>query len=144
MAKIYGNTHTHKYPLPCFRMSVVTVSTFYRSTVYVVSSNVFSTEKRLQERYDIKGSVVGRRASTSKKPTTSSSSTVSQSSNYLVPSVLWCRSKPDVSGHLIVLKNTRNVENEKRVVVFPRHKSRPSSFSANTQYIPVKIGRGHT
>ncbi|CAM9882635.1 unnamed protein product [Scytosiphon promiscuus] len=32
-----------------------------RSTVFVSSSNVFSTEKRLHERYDLKGSVVGRR-----------------------------------------------------------------------------------
>ncbi|CAM9378339.1 unnamed protein product, partial [Laminaria digitata] len=37
-----------------------------RSTILVASSNVFSTERRLQERYDLKGSVVGRRTRLSK------------------------------------------------------------------------------
>ncbi|CAN0212635.1 unnamed protein product [Ectocarpus sp. 12 AP-2014] len=45
-----------------------------RSTIFVSSSNVFSTEKRLHERYDLKGSVVGRRTiprnSSAFKPTT--------------------------------------------------------------------------
>lgn len=33
-----------------------------RSTIFIASSNVFSTGKRIQERYDLKGSVIGRRA----------------------------------------------------------------------------------
>lgn len=36
-----------------------------RSTIFMASSNVFSTEKRLQERYDLKGSVIGRRTRSS-------------------------------------------------------------------------------
>eukprot|EP00903_Cladosiphon_okamuranus_P013860 g12895.t1 len=54
----------------------VTEPTTKRSTVFVSSSNVFSTEKRLHERYDLKGSVVGRRTISPKeggavaKPTT--------------------------------------------------------------------------
>ena len=45
--------------------------------MFVSSSNVFSTEKRLHERYDLKGSVVGRRTVSPKSGTVASPTTVS-------------------------------------------------------------------
>ncbi|CAM9103303.1 unnamed protein product [Choristocarpus tenellus] len=55
----------------CYGAYRITDSRTNRSTIYMVFSNVFSTSRWVEERYDLKGSTIGRRASQthSEKPT---------------------------------------------------------------------------